>query len=431
MRIELTTAFGRDTKGGVAVIFGLVIPVLIGFAGLGIDGAYWLMERNRLQASSDSAAISAAQSLNLDGDATAMSAEARKILTKIYGASVSDVRFNVEYPPTSGAYAGSKTAVAINAEKDEPVYFAGLFGVKNTHVTTRSVANVDSTAEACLLALSPSADKAINISGSTTVSLACGIAANSDASDSVYLAGSSDTTASGVSAVGDVFQSSNAKLTTDGGPVKSSGQAVSDPYGPDGRNLQLPASSANCTQKNLQVHSDVTLQPGRYCGGIAFTGGDVKFAPGVYISDGGDFKANGNVSLSGQDVTFVLTGKGNNVASVNINGGATADLHAPTSGTSYDGILFYQAAETSNGQKSGSINGTGNVINGGASLNLSGALYFPESTLQLSGGTGSSIACLQAIAQTVEIGGNTQISGTCKSSDGTEKISRVSIELVE
>lgn len=432
MRFATLTRFVRDTQGGIALLFGFVVPALIGFAGLGVDGAYWMMARNKLQTATDGAAISAAQSLNLNGNAAAMRSEAGRMLTKIYAGEMSKVRYLVKSPPTSGAYAGSSTAVEVTSEMDQPVHFVGLFGIQSAYVATRAVANVDSSMEACLLALSPSADRAVSVSGSATVNLSCGIAANSESSDAVYLAGSSDTTASGVSAVGDIFQSSNAKLTTNGGPVKSNSQAITDPYGPEGRNLQLPASSANCTKKNLKVQSDTTLTPGRYCGGIDFTGGSVTFQPGVYIIDGGDFKANGNVALSGTDVTFILTGKGSTVASLNINGGAAVDLHAPTSGTNYDGILFYQASQdTGRDANNNCSKGKSNVINGSANMTLSGALYFPEESLELSGGSGSNITCLQAVAQTVAISGNTKISGTCKTSDGTEEIKRVSIELVE
>lgn len=440
MRIALASRFIKDSRGNVALMFGLIIPALIGFSGLGVDGAYWLMERNKLQTSTDGAAISAAQALNLNGDKTAMEAEARRLLTKIYGAQMSDVRFTVEYPPKTGAMAGVNTAVEVIAEKDQPVHFVGLFGIQSTYVSTRSVANVDSMAEACVLALSENADKAIRITGNATVNLACGIAANSDSTDSVYLSGSSDTTATGVSAVGDVFQSNNAKLTTNGGPVKSHSQAVTDPYGPEGRNVKLPPSSANCDETNLKVQNDVTLAPGRYCGGIHFTGGDVTFAPGVYVIDGGDFKANGNVSLSGTDVTFILTGKSNDVASLNVNGGASVDLHAPKSGTDYDGILFFQSAEEDEaGGKGKGKNkdncdpgsAKGNVLNGGADLNMSGALYFPDDTLTISGGSSSQMGCLQAIAQTIDFSGNSKVTGTCQQSDGTEEIKRVSIELVE
>lgn len=424
--------FSGDSKGGVAIMFGFIIPVLIGMAGLGVDGTYWMMARNNLQTATDGAAISAGQALNLNGDARAMKAEAGRLLTKIYGSEMSKVRYTVTSPPTTGAYAGKSTAVEVATEMDQRVRFLTLFGINRMFVATRAVANVDAINDSCLLALSSDADRAVSVGGSATVDLSCGIAANSNSTDAVYLSGSSSTTASGVSAVGDVFQSSNAQLTTNGGPVRSHSQNITDPYGPEGRDVKLPAASSKCDEKNLKINSDTKLSPGRYCGGLSFTGGNVTFAPGVYIIDSGDFKANGNVSLSGTDVTFILTGKGAQVASLNINGGAAVDLHAPKSGTNYDGILFYQASEeSSHSAAQTSTGGKGNVINGGADLNISGALYFPESSLELSGGSGSTISCLQAVAQTVSFSGNTKISGKCKETDGTEEIKRVSIEVVE
>lgn len=425
MLTEKTSKFRKAENGGVALIFGLVTPFLIGIAGLGVDTTYWMMERNKLQAATDSAAISAAQSIALNADNAGIAAEAKKILTKTYGISLAGVRHTVQHPPASGALAGDATAVAILTEKDQPIFFLGLFGVKNSHVATRAVAKVDQLAEACLVALSNSEDKAIEITGNTTISLGCGIASNSNSSQAAYFSGSSDVSTTGVSTVGDIYQTNNAKLDTNGGPLKTNAQAIVDPYGPEGRNLQVPKQPAGCAEKNLKVQSNTTLSPGRYCGGIDFTGGTATFEPGVYIIDGGDFKANGGATLVGEDVTFVLTGKSNKIAQLDVNGGAQVALHAPKSGTSMDGILFFQDPD------GGTPHGSQSKLNGTADLDLSGALYFPNEKLEISGGSASNISCLQIIADTIKISGNSKITSTCDKNAGTESLKRVTVELVE
>lgn len=67
MRGLLKSSFLADADGGVALIFGLIVPCLVGFAGVGVDATYWLMERNKLQASTDNAAISSAHAVHLTG----------------------------------------------------------------------------------------------------------------------------------------------------------------------------------------------------------------------------------------------------------------------------------------------------------------------------------------------------------------------------
>jgi Putative Flp pilus-assembly TadE/G-like len=423
-----------DVSGGVALIFGLILPMILGLVGLAVDGGYWMMERSKLQAATDSAALSAAQTVQLAGSDPAVAAEGRRMLEKAYGAGLSGIRYQIQHPPLSGPLAGNTTAVEVLTERDQPTFFLSLFGIANTFVATRSVARVDMLAEACMLALSPDLDKAIEITGSSTVNIDCGIASNSDASNSVYLSGASDTTTTAISAVGDVFQSNNAKLVTTTGTVKSNSAAIADPYGAAGRNLKIPKLPAQCEASQLKIKKNTTLSPGRYCGGIDMTGGTTTFAPGIYYIDGGNLKANGNATLVGQDVTFVLTGTGGNIGLLEINGGANVSLHAPKSGTSLDGMLFFQDP----GDASGNANpknckgyGGENIINGNANMDLSGVMYFPTQYLTISGGTSSNMTCLQLVAQKVKISGNSAIKGKCDANSGAEKIQRSVVELAE
>ena len=429
MRRPFQCEFCNDVRGGVAIVFGLVLPALIGFAGLAVDGAYWMMERNKLQSATDSAALSAAQTIQLNGTDQSIATEAKKLLLKTYNQNLAGVRFTVQHPPATGPMAGNAAAVAVLAERDQPVFFLGLFGMTNTFVATRSVAHVDSMSEACLLALSKTADKAIEVTGSSIINLKCGMASNSNSNLAVYLSGSSNTAVSGVSAAGDIYQSTNAQLTTSDGPPKSNASEITDPYGPEGRNLVAPKANGACTERNLKVQSDTTLSPGRYCGGIDFTGGTATFEPGVYLIDGGDFNANGNAALVGEGVTFIFTAVNNNVGVLNINGSQTVSLHAPKSGTNWDGILFFKGA----GDGTLRCNGMAcqSTINGGANLDLGGSVYMPSDQLSMSGGASSSISCLQIVADKITITGNSAITGTCQETDGTEKLTRSTVELVE
>ncbi len=48
--------FLSDNQGAVAVITALVVPMLLGFAGLAIEVNYWYLEKRRLQEAADSGA---------------------------------------------------------------------------------------------------------------------------------------------------------------------------------------------------------------------------------------------------------------------------------------------------------------------------------------------------------------------------------------
>ena len=58
--------------------------------------------------------------------------------------------------------------------------------------------------------------------------------------------------------------------------------------------------------------------------------------PGIYVVSGGDFKINANANVTGTGVTIYIKAGTN----VSINGNATVNLAAPTSGT-YSGMLFF------------------------------------------------------------------------------------------
>ncbi|MGL4398157.1 MAG: pilus assembly protein TadG-related protein [Hyphomicrobium sp.] len=417
-----------NASGSVAILFGLLVPGLIGFTGLAVDGAYWMMERNKLQATTDGAAISATHSLQLDGGGNGLTAEATKVFAKAYGDGAGNIDVAVNSPPQSGPMAGNTSAVEITASRPQPVFFLGILGVEDVVVAVRSVARIDQLTEACLLSLADDQDKSIEITGNAAVNLNCGIASNSLSSTSVYMSGSSTINATGVSAVGDIYKSNGSDLETGGGPMKSHAPKMTDPYGPEGRNLQVPATPAGCTANKLTVKNTVTLTPGRYCNGIKFQNGTATLAPGTYIIDGGDFSANAQATIVGDNVTIILTGSGSNYAGLDINGGATLALNAPKSGTAMDGVLFFQDPNAPTYKGNTVVQ---NKLNGNADMELSGAMYFPKQGLTFSGGSNASISCLQIVGYKVSFNGNTSIGGTCDTASGTERLTRVDIELVE
>ena len=64
----------RSEKGNVTTLFALVSPILLGFAGLGVDAAYWYQSKTSLQIGNDITAISLARDYMANGptDALAM-----------------------------------------------------------------------------------------------------------------------------------------------------------------------------------------------------------------------------------------------------------------------------------------------------------------------------------------------------------------------
>lgn len=415
-------------SGSVQALFGLVLPALAGFAGLGIDASFWLMQKTTLQAATDSAAISAAHARYLGDTGSALDAEAADIMQKLYDAESSDVIVDVSSPPSSGAYAGNSLAVEVISEKDQPVYFSRLFHMEHVKVVTRTVALVTVNSDNCILALGTQIPRAVEMTGSSSIDIGCGIASNSTSNEAVYAWGSTTVRASAISAVGDIYRGSGASVQTDG-PLKPHSPKINDPYGPQGRNLQVPSLPTACTERNLTVRDTGPLSPGRYCGGIRFQGGTTTLQPGTYIIDGGDFRALAGASITGNGVTIVLTGSGTSYGQLDINGNASVSLYAPSgTGSAFDGILFYQDRNAPS-YRGNQLNS--NSLLGGANLNLRGAVYFPSQELVFSGGSSSSVDCVQLIGYKVSFTGNGALRNSCSSNTDVTPISRINIDVVE
>src|SRR5258708_24188753 len=57
---NLLVRFRRDQSGSYLVIFAIMMPVLIGLVGLGVDYGVWMNASQKMQAAADPAAFSAA-----------------------------------------------------------------------------------------------------------------------------------------------------------------------------------------------------------------------------------------------------------------------------------------------------------------------------------------------------------------------------------
>lgn len=211
--------------------------------------------------------------------------------------------------------------------------------------------------------------------------------ANSTASDAVNVQGSAGLTVDCLISGGGVSLTSGAQLTECRSAVTQA-PPVADPFA----DLAEPEASGGCQNAN-----GASLSPGRYCGGMRL-GGDVTLAPGVYHVSGGDFRVNSNTTVTGTGVTIFLD-RGVNVS---VNGNATLNLQAPTSGD-YSGILFFGARD-----------GTGaSTFNGTAQSRMTGAIYMPGQAVSYLGNFAGLSGCTQIVARTVAWSGSTTVQADC------------------
>jgi len=379
----------RSESGNVAIIAALLMPIIVGFCGLGGDVGYWYFRQRALQTAVDVAAYNGAIMLRSGASQSAITAGAASDATD-NGWTSSQGTIVVHTPPTSGASQNPESVEVILTEV-QPRFFSGIFTAQPVNVSVRSVGHYNSAGTACVLALNKTASHALEFWGNNSTTLNnCNVMSNSFANDALAVGGSSDLTVPCVISVGGVAISSTLNETQCATPKIHAGPAR-DPYD----YLPAPPIPGSCTNP---PGGAAPLQPGLYCGGLAINT-TKTLNPGVYVISGGTFRLNANADITGSGVTFYLT----NGATIQFNGNANMNLTAPTSGT-YKGILFYGDRTQPNATQS---------FNGTANSTLTGAIYFPSQRVVKNGDFGGNNGCMKIVADTITLSGNTNIQGTC------------------
>lgn len=430
--------FTSDKRGASVVMTALMLPVILGFVGLGLDVGMWYTTKRDMQAATDSAAISAAltyiASHNVQGAKAIATDDA---VRNGFNDDTGSIEINLADIDDDEEEIEEKTAEVIITEPQR-LYFSSVLMSEPIQIRTRAVASATALpGEHCIVALDPSADGAITFTGTAVASINCGVASNSVSNESVLLSGSAILTADPVDTAGDISIGGSATLNTETPPKL--GGTVPDPY----EDLEVPTTPVACITEaelpnGVNVNNNngvttnannITLVPGRYCNGLKLTNAsNLTFAPGVYIIDEGEFETVGSTSMHGTGVTFILTGSGTSYATLKFAGGTNAQLSAPTTGP-YAGILFYQDRNAPSFQGSTLIDDS---ILGGSETDFTGVIYFPKQEVLFTGGSavGGTNSCLHIIARKVTITGNAALGSECEGT-GVEPISRMVVKLIE
>jgi hypothetical protein len=161
-----------------------------------------------------------------------------------------------------------------------------------------------------------------------------------------------------------------------------------------GSNINATLNPGNYGSVSIDgTNNNVTFGPGQYQYILNNSSGNAVFNPGLYTLRGpGGVALNGSGTATGTGVTFYL---GPSAGGLTVNGGTSANLSAPTSGT-YAGILFFQDPGD---QNAAVLNGTNNTI-------LNGALYFPKAQVTMNGSNSLSSAYTILVASNLVFNGS-------------------------
>ena len=384
----------------MAILAGLSVVPIAGFAALAIDVASWQMTKSAMQGAADQAALAAALVAG-QGNSVAQ-AEARSVAAAngfVNGSAGAQVSFTS--PPARGPAAGVPGAFEVAISQPQPLYLSGLFLPAGPTETAR--ASVQPTSSpTCIMAMG-SSGRTMSSSGSGTIDAgSCNIYVNSRSSCAVTLSG-------GMTVKGyDVYLGQPATSGCNNPPstitaahsMNLNSAAATDPYA----SRAIPSAGSCMTVPNTN-QATVTLNPGTYCQNIAFNGVNggtqrVTFNPGLYVLAGANLNVGGTTEINAQGVSLVFTGGGGGYGSLNTNGSVTFNVTPMTTGPAAGIAMWFDSR------------GGGRVaFNGSTTLNVTGAIYAPSS--QFTWGGNLSSPCTQLIVSSLDFSGSANFRHQC------------------
>lgn len=418
-----------DRAGATVIVLALSLSGVLGFAGLGTEAASWYFTKRAMQGAADAAASTAAAALAAGAKSTStLTSEAKSIAANYSFADGSNgTTVVVNYPPQSGDYQSSP-AIEVLISQPQAALISALLLPHGPTISVRAVAlaNTSLTGQACVVALDPNNETSITTSGSTALDFpGCSLYVNSSSSSALTMTGGATINANVGYVVGNV---GGAGLTAING-VSTGVDPLIDPY----LNAAVPNYSG-CDTTNYKVtgggsEAKTIGAAGVYvfCDGLALTGNStLTLGPGTFVIDRGQLVIGGGSSLTGTGGTTIILTTSNPskaCATTKVDGGATLTLTAPTSGA-LAGIAMYQDRACADHSSS-------NSLSGGGTQNIVGAIYFPQQSVNYSGGSPTGGAqCTQLIAWKIDFSGTSSFKNNCTGT-GTRSTSLTGGRLVE
>jgi hypothetical protein len=403
-----------DQRGTVAVMMGLLLPVLLGGLGLGFEISNWYLNSRWMLNAADSAAIAAASNAksNYDVEAKAVAAQ--------YGFIDGTNNVTVTVSNTATCPAGGNTCYSVTISKPVPLYLSQFVGyVGDTKIDGANEKILTSTSIAqpsvvpvpvCLLALASSGAQGIRTNGAPKANLAnCNVMSDTTSTCNGHNLGATIGAANGTNNGCGITQYSNVPVSPD--PYASlasnipSNNCGSYPQKPTKKkDPPLPASNQWSGPQFLKGNVIV-------CGDLQLTGNVTinASAGAVLVIENGQLDTNG-YTLSTTNVsalTIVFSGTSGAGYTHAPTGGGTLNFNAPTAGP-WSGVAIYQDPSLTSGID---ISVAGNS----PTWDITGLVYLPHASVTFSGAVNKSsngASCFVMVVDNITINGTGSILDT-------------------
>ncbi len=379
-----TRSFLRSERGGILPLFSVLLLPLLGTTAAAVDYGVWLQKKAHLQGVADAAATAGAREFRISTSAAVTQAE-------------QFIAGNVRLPvSTQVTVEESGSALSVRLEHDADAILSGLLGSDGSRIAAAATALANFSGPPCMVALEEGTATGILVQGSSSlIAEGCILWSNSTGHESFRSYPSTRAWADLICAVGAVHARGDVKPDPRAG-CKSRENPLANWTPPEvkGPCVTLPKTTGN---------SAITLEPGRYCGGLTLENGPVELTEGIYIIEDGPFALRGNVEVTGRNVGIYLTGAG---AQLDLAGTGRLDVTAAYDGGDMHGLVIAHdpaapaAEESQVGEES--------TVIGNFTLAFEGTIYLPKQTFRFWGNSDTTVKppISYIIANRIAVGGN-------------------------
>lgn len=321
-----------DTSGAVSIIVGILIFVLFGFLGLAVDVGYMMVQKNRLQNTSDAAALSC---VILDSDeACGVFPNTSNILNNNNSLIIplNNYKFQID---TLLPVPCPNTALQFNcaraiASTNYATFFMGLLGKNAVDVNAISIAGRVKPAPSCLVSMTDFTINGTNVATLNNCSAVIGDELVNTNQASIVANGSN----SMIMIYGDIAPNCNncsPKPSMMTGSFPTIPTVTIPTMNIDGSNL-ITRPGSSCTA--------ASCPPGIYTSKVNLKG-STTFTSGNYVFNQG--LDSGKNSLEGSGVAFYIPS--GSTSGFNMEGNINLTAYTPPNGSCSpgSGIVLYQA----------------------------------------------------------------------------------------
>lgn len=329
-------AFYKNQKGNVATITAVILPMLLACGAYATDYAIMYNQKSALQEAADSAALATVKELGLVGaDEELIRAVADSYVNSVFQSSSSISNSDSDLLITATP-SKEHSQVKIELSYTWTPFLAHLLDYRVTPIKVSATGTLAGESLTCIIGLMEPhrlAKSSIHLDNNSVVEANdCAVFSNSTARAGLRADAASEMNAGSICSAGGVLELGDSQKFSPS-PITDCPK-ITDPL------LQRPAPTVMACQHNaLEVSEDTVLKPGVYCDGLTISGNaDIILEPGIYAIKNGPFTVKDTASLTGENVTFFLTGE-NSV--IDLQRDTKIDLAAAETDTTA-GILFFE-----------------------------------------------------------------------------------------